>query len=364
MATDCPAVILAVDDNKDNLIVLKAVIGETFPNATLLTSPDGYDGISMAEKNNPDVILLDILMPGLNGFEVCRKIKENNATGHIPVVFLTSLKTDRELRLKALDAGADAFLSKPIEAVELSAQISAMVKIKKANDLKRRKKEELEELVAKRTFELEKRIILHEKTENELRSSEARLKNTLDSAIETIAAICEIKDPYTAGHQLQVSKIAFAIAQEMGLPLQKAENIRIGAMLHDIGKISIPPSILVKPGKLTEIEFLLIKEHSKIGYNLLIKMDISPSIPEMVLQHHERLNGSGYPNGLKGEDTLPESKIIAVADVVEAMTSHRPYRPALGRDKAIEEILQNKAALYDCDVVDACLKILPDDFTD
>jgi putative two-component system response regulator len=351
-------VILAIDDNKDNLVVLKAIIGETFPNARVITSLDGYGGIRMAEKENPDVILLDILMPGLNGFEVCMKIKENNAIGHIPVVFLTALKTDRELRLKALDAGADAFLSKPIEAVELSAQISAMVKIKKANDLKRQKNEELEDLVAKRTFELQKRIVLHEKTEKELRSSEARLKNTLDSAIETIAAICEIKDPYTSGHQLQVSKIAFAIAEEMGLPFQKADNIRIGSMLHDIGKISVPPSILVKPGTLTEIEFLLIKEHSKIGYEILKKMDISPSIPEMVLQHHERLNGSGYPNGLMGYEILLESKIIAVADVVEAMTSHRPYRPALGRDKAVEEVIKNKATLYDCDVVDACLNIL------
>ncbi len=360
MITDGP-VILAIDDNKDNLVVLKAIIGETFSNAKVITSQDSYDGISMAEKDNPDVILLDILMPGLNGFEVCRIVKESTATAHIPVVFLTALKTDKELRLKALDAGADAFLSKPIEAVELSAQISAMLKIKKANDLKRQKNYELEELVAKRTFELEKRIVLHENTEKELRSSEARLKNSLDSAIETIAGICEIQDPYTSGHQKQVSKIAFAIAEEMGLTFQEADNIRIGSMLHDIGKISIPTSILVKPGKLTEIEFLLIKEHSKIGYDILKKMDISPSIPEMVLQHHERLNGSGYPNRLNGDNTLLGSKIIAVADVVEAMTSHRPYRPALGRDKAIQEVIQNKATLYDCAVVDACLKILPDD---
>jgi len=192
-------------------------------------------------------------------------------------------------------------------------------------------------------------------TEN--KKSEERLKKTMDAAIDTISKIVEAKDPYTAGHQQRVSLLATAIAKELNLSPDKVEEIRIASLIHDIGKISIPAEILSKSTTLSDIEFSLVKGHSQIGYDILKSIDFSYPVAQIVLQHHERLDGSGYPNNLKGDEILLEAKIIGVADIVEAMSSHRPYRPALGIDAALEEITKNKAILYDSKVVDACLKI-------
>ncbi|MBA7555879.1 Cyclic di-GMP phosphodiesterase response regulator RpfG [subsurface metagenome] len=179
----------------------------------------------------------------------------------------------------------------------------------------------------------------------------------MEATINTISKIIEARDPYTAGHQNTVSQLAVAIAQEMKLPENKIEGIQIAALVHDIGKINIPAEILSKPSKLNEMEFSLIKNHPKVGYDILRKIDFSWPVAKIVLQHHEKIDGSGYPQGLKGEKILLEAKIIGVADVVEAMSSHRPYRPSLGIDKALEEISQNRGTLYEPEVVDACLKL-------
>jgi len=168
----------------------------------------------------------------------------------------------------------------------------------------------------------------------------------------------ELRDPYTSGHQERVANLAIAIAQEMKFDDVQIENLRMAAIIHDIGKIYVPSDILNKPGRLSDIEFGLIKTHSQYGYDIVKGMDFPCSVAQAILQHHERLDGSGYPNGLRGgEEILLEAKILAVADVVEAMASHRPYRPALGIDKALEEISKNKGRLYDPDVADACLKL-------
>jgi len=192
-------------------------------------------------------------------------------------------------------------------------------------------------------------------TEN--KKSEERLKKSMDAAIDTMSRIIEAKDPYTSGHQNRVYQLALRIAQEMKLPEDKIEGIRIASLIHDIGKIGLPAEILSKPTKLTDIEHSLLKNHSQIGYDILKSIDFSYPIAQIALQHHERLNGSGYPNNLKGDKILLEARILGVADVVEAMSSHRPYRPALGIDKALEEISQNRGILYDPEVVDACLKL-------
>ncbi|MHC2994102.1 MAG: PAS domain S-box protein [Candidatus Atribacteria bacterium] len=193
--------------------------------------------------------------------------------------------------------------------------------------------------------------------EKELRQSYQKLRKTMEGTINTIAKIVETKDPYTAGHQLKVSKLATAIAKEIELSPDSIEGIRIASLVHDIGKISLPAEILSKPSKLTEIEYSLIKDHSQVGYDILKSIEFPWPIAQIVLQHHERLNGSGYPHGLKGDDILLEARILAVVDVVEAMSSHRPYRPAWGIDKALEEISKNKGILYDPKVVDVCLKL-------
>ncbi len=189
------------------------------------------------------------------------------------------------------------------------------------------------------------------------KQAEERLKKTMNATINTMSKIIEVKDPYTSGHQHRVCQLAIHIAQEMTLPEDKIEGIRIASLIHDVGKIGLPTEILSKPTRLTDIEFSLIKGHSQIGYDILQSIDFSYPVADIVLQHHERLNGSGYPNNLKGNEILPEAKIIGVADVVEAMSSFRPYRPALGIDKALEEIYQNKDTLYDPEVVDTCFKL-------
>ncbi|MCG2762540.1 MAG: PAS domain S-box protein, partial [Candidatus Atribacteria bacterium] len=204
---------------------------------------------------------------------------------------------------------------------------------------------------------LSKDITVQKKSEEELQQSYQKLKKTMDAALDTMSKIIEVKDPYTSGHQHRVYQLAIRIAQEMELPEDKIEGIRIASLIHDIGKIGLPTEILSKPTKLTDIEFSLIKGHSQIGYDILKSIDFSYPIAQIVLQHHERLNGSGYPNGLRADKILLEAKIIGVVDVVEAMSSFRPYRPALGIDAALEEISQNKGIFYDPGVVDVCLKL-------
>jgi PAS domain S-box-containing protein/putative nucleotidyltransferase with HDIG domain len=193
--------------------------------------------------------------------------------------------------------------------------------------------------------------------DEKLEKSYASLKKTLDDAINTMVQIVELRDPYTAGHQRKVADLATAIGREMKLDDDRINQLTTAATIHDIGKMYVPSDILSKPGQLGDIEFSLIKTHSQSGYDIVKSMDFPCSIAQAVLQHHERLDGSGYPNQLKGEDMLLEAKILAVADVVEAMASHRPYRQALGIDKALEEISKNRGRLYDPDVVDACLKL-------
>jgi len=183
------------------------------------------------------------------------------------------------------------------------------------------------------------------------------LQKSLEQSIEVVAGTVEARDPYTAGHQRRVCELAVAIAREMGLPEEKIHGIQLAATIHDLGKIRVPAEILAKPGKLTDVEFMLIKVHPQAGYDILKDVDFPWPIADIVLQHHERMDGSGYPQGLKGGQTLLESRIMAVADVVEAMASHRPYRAALGIEAALKEIERGRGSAYDAAVADACRKL-------
>ena len=183
------------------------------------------------------------------------------------------------------------------------------------------------------------------------------LRKALGGTIEAMALTVETRDPYTAGHQRRVANLARSIASEMGVSKAQIQGVRMAGVIHDIGKISVPGEILSKPGNISQNEFGIIKEHPQVGYNILKTVDFPWPIAQIVLQHHERMDGSGYPNGISGENILLEARILAVADVVEAMASHRPYRAALGINLALNEISKNRGSSYDSKVVDACLRL-------
>jgi PAS domain S-box-containing protein len=196
-----------------------------------------------------------------------------------------------------------------------------------------------------------------QRAEAEVQHSLEKVKKALDGTVLAVAKTVEMRDPYTAGHQRQVGQLAGAIAQEMEFSPERVEGMRVLGCLHDIGKIAIPAEILSKPGRLSPMEFTLIKEHPRVGYEIIKDIDFPFPLAAGILQHHERLDGSGYPQGISGPDIIPEARILGVADVVEAMASHRPYRTSLGIDQALEEISRNQGILYDPEVVDICLKL-------
>ncbi|MFH1977313.1 MAG: HD-GYP domain-containing protein [Pseudomonadota bacterium] len=185
----------------------------------------------------------------------------------------------------------------------------------------------------------------------------AMLRMALEGAIQTLTIATEVRDPYTAGHQRRVTDLAISIGQEMGLAENVVAGIRMAGLIHDIGKLAVPAEILSKPSKINDLEFQLVKTHPEVGYDILKNIDFPWPVADIVLQHHERMNGSGYPRKLKRPDILIEARIINVADVVEAMASYRPYRPSLGIEKSLEQISRNRGILYDDEVVDACLRL-------
>ncbi|ATX78763.1 HDIG domain-containing protein [Mariprofundus aestuarium] len=208
-------------------------------------------------------------------------------------------------------------------------------------------------------------VVFHDITQQKqafgmLEESKSRLRSALRGTVQVVSKAVEARDPYTSGHQLRVSSLSRAIAQEMGWNDEQVEGVRLGAIVHDIGKIQVPAEILSKPTKLTTAEYELVRCHAEAGFEILKDVEFPWPVANIAYQHHERLDGSGYPQGLKGDEICPEAKIVAVADVVEAMSSHRPYRAGLGLEVALGEIAINRGRFYDLAAVDACLKIFKD----
>lgn len=224
--------------------------------------------------------------------------------------------------------------------------------------------EELEDRVRKRTEDYQilneallQEVNSHELAKENLQKALDSLRKSSEATIQVMVSAVEARDPYTAGHQIRSANLACAIAGEMGLPQDVIAGIQMASSIHDIGKLSIPAEILTKPTKLTELEYSLIKEHSTCGHEMLKDIESQWPLAEIVFQHHERMNGSGYPRRLKGDEILIEARILAVSDVVESMASHRPYRPSLGINAALEEIEKNKGILYDDAVANACVRL-------
>jgi putative two-component system response regulator len=300
----------------------------------------GEASLDMARRFRPDLILMDIVMPGrLDGIDAAQAIKANL---DIPVIFLTAYAHDKFVN-RAKRVEPFGYIVKPFQENEIKAAIEVALHKK---DMERRLRKAEEEYRSER-----------KRAEEELRQNCTKLQKTLDGTIHAWVSVTEARDPYTADHQRGVAQLACAIANEMGLPEEQIEGIRVAGLIHDIGKLNVPLEVLSKPTGLTEFERDMIKAHPQVGYDILKTVEFPSPVAQIVLQHHERLDGSGYPQGLSGEEIILEAKILAVADVVKTMSSHRPSGGPWGLDKALEEISQNRGVLYDSQAVDACLKL-------
>ena len=508
--------ILIVEDSLVQAARLKNLLQERGYWVTVATN--GQEALAAAREREPDLVISDIIMPGMDGYEMCQAIKHDGVLRDIPVILLTVLSDTKDV-IRALKAGVDYYLTKPYYENHLLSQVeSALARpVRQKNDgaeeelevafggerhvitsdrqqilnlllstydnavqqnqklintqreLQKMNEQLQQEIIDRKQAEGEIRrlkdfnegivqnmaegiavedaegciifvnpaaadllgyspeelvgqhwtvivpsdqhpsvqaaherrmhgeadryelqlvrqdgtlvpvlvsgsprieegrfagtltvftdIIEHKQMEEELQQSLERLGRTFDETAHALASAIRTRDPYTAGHQRRVTQLACAIAREMGLPEEQIEGIRVAGLIHDIGKINVPVEILSNPDGISDLEYGIIKAHPQIGYDILKAVEFPWPVAEIVLQHHERLDGSGYPQGLSGDEILLEARILGVADVVDAMSSHQPYRAARGLDKALEEISQNRGVLYDPGAVGACLKL-------
>ena len=286
---------------------------------------------------------------------------EGKKTGEIEAVYKISVKNGEAIWLK--DQATIEIHEQDRICLSLGF-LTIVSKEMEAEDELKKHRDHLEEIVTERTADLVKlnvqlkqEVAERKLAEEKLRQSYNSLQQNLDKIVHVMSLTVEERDPYTAGHQRRTTDLAVAIAKEMGLSKHQIKGIQMAGFIHDIGKISIPAEILSKPGRLNEAEILLIRRHPQVGYDILKKIDFPWPVDLIVLQHHEKMDGSGYPQGLSGKEALVEARILCVADVVETIASHRPYRPGLGLDKALEDITKNRGILFDPHVVDACLAL-------
>ncbi len=320
----------------------------------------------VAEQAPFAAVFLDVnLPPGPSGIWAAEEVLRVDPTTNIVLVTghvgpeLGSLPQHLRFSDRLL------FLQKPFHPQEIVQFATALTAKWVAERQVRALHHNLEDLVGRRTAELVRtneqlrREVEHRKhAQKELQASLGRLTGIIGGTVMAIAAMVEKRDPYTSGHQARVAELARAIGRELGLPADRLEGLYIASGIHDIGKISLPAEILSKPSQLSSIEMSLIQCHAQAGHDILRMVDFPWPVAAIVLQHHERLNGSGYPQGLAGDSILQEARIVGVADVVETMSSHRPYRPSIGIEKALEEISAHRGELYDPATVDACLKVV------
>jgi putative two-component system response regulator len=306
--------VLVCDDQQDNLDLLVASLGPL--GYEVLPALDGPTALAIARRSQPDVVLLDVMMPEMDGFEVCRRLKADVDTRLLPVVFVTGLDS-REARLRGLDAGATEFLSKPFDLTELEVRVRNLVSFR-------------------------------------------RLTQDLDSAEQMLFAIAravEARDEGTRDHCDRLSHLAARLGERLGLDAESLRSLRRAGYLHDIGKIGIPDAILRKPGKLTAPEWEIMKQHPVIAYNILSKIKFLEEPTLVVLYHHEQFAGGGYPYGLAGEQIPIGARIFHIVDMLDAVTSDRPYCKARSFQEAFEEIRRSAGTLFDPEVVKAFNKI-------
>ena len=321
--------VLIVDDNATNIDLLVNTLSEEY---RLGVAKNGPTDLEYTFKHKPDLVLLDIMMPEMDGYEVCSRLKADPETAAIPIIFITAM-SETVSKTRGFELGAVDYITKPFHAAEVKARIRTHLSLEEMRLQLKSQNVLLEHQVAQKTTEI---------------------RDMLNASIRSMALIAEIRDPYTAGHQQRVAQLACAIAEKMGLAPKTIDGIRIAGILHDVGKIRIPVSILSRPGRLLEAELEMLRIHPQVSFDILKNIPFPWPVAQMVLQHHERLDGSGYPQGLIGDEILLEARILAVADVTEANSSFRPYRPARGIEAALTKMAQKKGKQYDADAVSAC----------
>jgi response regulator RpfG family c-di-GMP phosphodiesterase len=330
--------VLVVDDEKSIRVGLQSFLKEAGYETDV--AEDAHVAQELLAQGIYDVVVSDIVLPGVSGVALLQQIRA--AAPDVQVIMMTGEPT-AETAAEAVRAGASDYLTKPVSKNGILRSVATAVQMKRIEDEKHRLQEanriyqqNLEQLVEKRTEAL--RLALH-------------------AFIRAMAAAVESRDPYTAGHQQRVAGLARRMAQEMALPEETILAAYFAGTIHDLGKISVPAEILSSPAKLSKAAMDIIREHPATAFEILKGIAFPWPIAEIVRQHHERLDGSGYPQGLLGDAITIEARILAVADVVEAMASHRPYRPAMGIDAALEEIGRGRGVRYDAAAVDACVRL-------
>ncbi|HMQ30336.1 MAG TPA: response regulator [Chloroflexaceae bacterium] len=309
------AKILVVDDDPAIVDLLVRILKRD--DYTAITASNGLEALELVEREAPDLILLDVTMPRLDGFAVCQRLKDNEATALIPVTMLTGLD-DREHRQRGVEVGADDFLTKPFEQSLLRARIRSQLRIKRLTD---------------------------------------QLERT-ERVIFMLALAVEAKDAYTEGHLRRLSRYSEQLAMAAALPQERLKAIRFGGLLHDIGKISVDDAILRKPGALTSEEYEQIKQHPEYGARIVAPMRFAGEVAPIIRHHHERWDGAGYPDGLRGEDIPVGARIVAIVDAYDAMMTDRPYRKALGLDETLRRLREGRGREWDPQLLDLFLGLV------
>ncbi len=321
--------ILIVDDEPSGRDTLESILEPE--GYTLVMAENGYQAIEKALVIQPDVILLDVMMPGMNGFEVCRRIREEKNLAEIPILFLTALD-DRRSLLNGLEAGADEFISKPYDRYELRARLLGITRLNRFRKLTEER--------------------------SNLERAHTELMTAYDATIAGWSHALDLRDKETEGHSQRVTLLTLKLAEAFGMNQEELIHIRRGALLHDIGKLGIPDSILHKPGKLTETEWEMMRRHPQYAYDMLYPIDYLHPALSIPYCHHEKWDGTGYPRGLKGEEIPQSARLFAIADVWDALTSDRPYRPAMSEEFASTYVQEQSGKHFQPEVVELFLKMI------
>ena len=335
-----PANIMVIDDQPADLKLLEDMLKVSGYN--IRSFPRGRLALAAAAQAPPDLVLLEINMPEMNGYEVCQHMKANPDLSAAPIIFLSPLNATEE-KARGFQTGGADYISKPFQREEVQARVKTHLQLYELQQAQRQKNDRLEDIIQQRTMQL--------------RVAVERIKTSYDQTLQALGTALDLRDNETAGHSQRVTRYSLELGHAMGCTEDELGELAIGASLHDIGKIGIPDAILLKPDKLSAEEMAIMRRHVNISYDLVSQHFFLARAAQMVLTHHEFYDGHGYPQGLSGKQIPLGSRIFAVADSFDAMTSDRPYRAALPYQTAREEILRCAGSQFDPDVVEAFLAI-------